>query len=110
MWRHSELRSGKHRGARVTDGGIGTAEPEGFERRSIWLRGLWMLILAVLVRIASVVLAVAALLQFGWMLFAGERNGHIAAFGERFARWMAIATRYLTGQSERLPFPWEPWD
>lgn len=94
----------------MTESGSGPGEPGEFERRSIWLRGLWMLILVVLVRIASIVLAVAALLQFGWMLFAGTRNGHIAAFGERFAHWMATATRYLTGQSERMPFPWEPWE
>lgn len=86
-------------------------EPPGeFERRSIWLRGLWMLVLVILVRIASIVLTAAALLQFGWMLFARRRNDHIAAFGERLARWMATATRYLTARDERLPFPWEPWE
>ena len=94
----------------MSESGTDPEAPDEFERRSIWLRGLWMLILAVLVRIAATVLAVAALLQFGWMLFTHRHNEHIAAFGDRFARWMATATRYLTGQSERLPFPWEPWE
>jgi len=94
----------------MTQNDPGPGEPGEFERRSVWLRGLWMLILVVLVRIASIVLAVAAVLQFGWMLFTGARNAHIAAFGESFAQWMATTTRYLTGQSERLPFPWEPWE
>lgn len=94
----------------MTDSEPEAGEPGEFERRSIWLRGLWMLVLAVLVRLASTVLALAALLQFGWMLFAGTRNGHIAAFGEGLARWLAIAARFQTGASERLPFPWQRWE
>ena len=78
-------------------------------RKAPWIRGLHMFILAVLFGVAEVVLWVATILQFGWILIAGERNGRIAAFGEDLADWLARCARFQTGATEEKPFPWANW-
>ena len=91
-------------------------EPEGTEAeaswkdRSVWVRGLQMLIFAVLFGVAETVLLVLALLQFLWLLFAGERNRFIADFGEPLANWLAAVARFQTGRSDDKPFPWAKWN
>jgi uncharacterized protein DUF4389 len=85
-------------------------DPEIFEPGDgVWLRGLWMLVLALLLSVARFVTLVAALIQFGWMLFAGEKNDNISAFGISLARWMARTVLFLTGASDDKPYPWRKW-
>lgn len=79
------------------------------EMRDIWLRGLWMLLFALFFRLAEVILAVATVLQFLWLLFGKAKNAPIAAFGEDLADWMARTTRFQTGVSDERPFPFAKW-
>ena len=79
------------------------------QNQAIWLRGLAMLIFAVLLYIAIWVLMAATLLQFLWMLFAGERNRPIADFGDSLSKWLAATARFQSGASEDKPFPWSAW-
>jgi hypothetical protein len=77
---------------------------------NLWLHGLVMLILLLLVNLAQTVLGVCAILQFGWMLFARERNRGIARFGQGIARWLAVTARFLSGDSDERPYPWTGWN
>lgn len=79
------------------------------DRRGVWMRGLWMLVLAVLFELGKVVLFVAALVQFLWLLVNRERNEPIADFGAELATWQGQVTRYLTGATEARPFPFARW-
>ena len=80
-------------------------------RKPIWLRGLWMLVMAVLAGFALTVLHVVTLLQFILMLTdGGKPNPQIAAFGGSLAGWLAKAARFQTGSSEDKPWPWSPLD
>lgn len=74
---------------------------------SPWLRGLHMLIVAVVFGVAQWLLGLAAVVQFLWLLFAKERNPQIAAFGAGLSRWMAEAAAFLTAASEEKPFPFK---
>lgn len=76
---------------------------------SVWMRGLWMLVFVILMWPARGILIVAGLIQFLWLLFAGERNDHIAEFGEDLGDWMARATIYVSGATEDRPFPFDRW-
>jgi len=78
-------------------------------RPNIWLRGLFMLVFAVLFRLAEIVLFVIALVQFFWMVFAKERNTALAEFGESLGRWLARVAAFQSGASEDKPFPWRKW-
>lgn len=76
---------------------------------SPWLRGLWMLILAVLFELGRAILWITGVLQFLWLVFAKEKNAHIAAFGKDLADWLARITLYVTGSTEERPFPFAKW-
>lgn len=80
------------------------------DRKAIWLRGLWMLVLVILFGVAETVLLLAALLQFAWMLIARERNEFLVEFGGSLGKWLNKTARFQTGASEDKPFPWTKWE
>lgn len=77
---------------------------------SIWMRGLFMLIFAAFFALAETVLAVMAVVQFFWMLFAKEKNRALADFGAALGRWLGRVAEYQTGATENKPFPWGRWE
>jgi len=81
----------------------------GGEAEMPWLRGLQMLLFVILVYLAQWVLLIAAVVQFFWLLFAREKNGHIASFGNAFGKWLNDVARFQTAVSEDKPFPFRPW-
>ncbi|MFA5901672.1 MAG: DUF4389 domain-containing protein [Hyphomicrobium sp.] len=80
-----------------------------FGDTAVWLRGLYMLLLVFAFGIAQTLLCVTAIVQFLWLLFAGEANGQLAKFGGSLSRWFSDASRFLTSASDVKPFPWSPW-
>jgi len=80
-----------------------------FGDSAVWMRGLYMLLLALAFGVAQTLLCVTAIAQFLWLLFAGEGNGQLTRFGVSLARWLSEAARFLTLASEAKPFPWAPW-
>ncbi len=99
----AESKSGKKARAEATDWEIDD-EPE-----NPWMRGLWMVILAVLFGVGQSILLLAAVLQFLWLLFGKEKNEHIAAFGTDLADWLARVALFQTGTTEEKPFPFARW-
>jgi len=86
---------------------IESQEPS--QKKATWMRGLHMLVVLILLKIAGTVLAVVTIIQFFWMLFNAEKNGDIARFGNGLGRWFTQATAFLTGGSEEKPFPYQSW-
>lgn len=84
-------------------------EDDEDEIENIWLRGVWMVLFVMLFWVARGLLMIAGLIQFFWMLFAGEKNKHIAGFGEDLGDWMARATLFVAGSTEDRPFPFDRW-
>ncbi|MDX1781469.1 MAG: DUF4389 domain-containing protein [Thalassovita sp.] len=85
--------------------GGGPAAGDDGKKGAVWLRLLFMIIFAVLFGIAETILAVGAVLQFGFLLFTGKRNEAIADFGDKLADWMRGVARFLTAVTEDKPFP-----
>ena len=78
---------------------------------SLWLRLLWMILIAMLLGLVQTVLQVAALLQFILMITRnGRPNVEIAWFGKRLGDWSAKAIRYQTAADDEKPWPWTPLD
>ena len=92
------------------DGGTDSAEATGTDDINIWMRGLWMLILALLFGLAEAVLVAFAFLQFLWMLFTKEKNGFLADAGETIGKWLHAVARFQAGTTEEKPFPWRRLD
>lgn len=81
-------------------------EPGATPRGSIWMRGLMMLIVAILIGFAQTVLHLLTVLQFVLMLIEkGKPNAQIASFGKTMGAWLAKAAAFQTAQSEEKPWP-----
>ncbi|MBL3595179.1 DUF4389 domain-containing protein [Rhodovulum sulfidophilum] len=98
----TDTNSTLNEGAQASD-----AQDRGY--RPALIRGAWMLLMLALFYAAQMIMIIAAILQFGWLLFAKEENERIAEFGDKLANWMAIAARYLTVAGDAKPFPWTDW-
>ncbi|MES2334133.1 MAG: DUF4389 domain-containing protein [Pseudomonadota bacterium] len=80
------------------------ATPKG----SIWMRGLMMLIFAILIGLAQTVLGALTIVQFVLMVFDnGKPNAQIASFGKTLGGWLAKAAAFQTAQTEAKPWPFE---
>ena len=82
--------------------------PEDSDKQ-IWIRGLWMLLLAMLFSLAGTILGVTAVIQFLWMLFAKEKNPLLTEFGDDLGKWLHDVVLFQSGASEQKPFPWKKW-
>lgn len=93
---------------------IELTEPEAEQEESrfskdIWMRGLWMIVLALLFALAETVLSVVAVIQFLWMLFTKEKNELLSEFGKDLGLWLSDVARFQSGATEEKPFPWKSW-
>ena len=80
-----------------------------WKTRDIWLRGLFMLLFMVAFGVAQVLLNTLAVVQFLWMLFAGERNQMLTRFGNSLSKWFSETVQFLSCASDDKPFPWKDW-
>lgn len=79
------------------------------EQDSIWMRGLWMLVLALLFALAETILAVVAVVQFLWMMFTKEKNELLMEFGNDLGKWLRDVARFQSAVTDEKPFPWNKW-
>jgi succinate-acetate transporter protein len=78
---------------------------------SLWMRLVWMILIAVMLSMSHTVLGVITVLQFIIMAFnKREPNETLAEFGTTLGVWMAKAVRYQTAASEVKPWPWTELD
>jgi hypothetical protein len=78
-------------------------------RGNVWLRGLIMLIFAVLLNVGQWLMNLLALVQFCWLLFTGAPNPQLVRIGRSLARWLEQIGRFLSCDTEDRPFPWAAW-
>jgi len=76
---------------------------------NIWMRGLIMIVMAILFGIAETVLFIMAVIQFFWVVFTGEKNAKLSHFGAALGRWVKQVVEYQTMETDERPFPWAPW-
>ena len=84
-------------------------DPE--EKDSLWMRLVFMILIAIMISIAQTVLGVTTVIQFIIMVLSkGEPNERLADFGTSLGIWIAKAARYQTAASEVKPWPWTDLD
>ena len=74
-----------------------------------WLRFAFMVLFAIILGVASYVMAVLVILQFFWALIAGEGNDKLREFGSSLSQFIYQALRFLTYNSNDKPFPFSDW-
>lgn len=87
-------------------------EPELKERlkaKAVWMRGLYIILFAVILGVTKVVLWAVVVLQFLLTLLTGESNTQLRTFGMSLAAYIYQIVVYITLNSEERPFPFGPW-
>lgn len=73
------------------------------------MRGLYILLFAVIYSLAELVLVAIVVFQFVSRLFTGGVNARLLEFGQQLSRYLYDLLRFFTFNSETRPFPFSPW-
>ena len=76
---------------------------------SVWKRGVFMLLCVILYGVAEIILAVVAVFQFGSALIIGRPNDNLTRFGSSLGRYIFQIAQFVTFNTEKRPFPFNPW-
>ncbi len=77
--------------------------------RTIWKRGFYMLLFALIQGVAKFVTFVVAVLQFLTVLMTGSTNGKLLQFGRGLSCYSYQIYLFLTFNSDDLPYPIGDW-
>lgn len=83
---------------------------EHLSSRDTWMRGLYMLLFAVIYSIAELVLVAVVVFQFLARLITGDVNRRLLDFGQQLSRYLYDMLRFFTFNSEEKPYPFAPWN
>ena len=84
-------------------------EVKSYKNKSVWLRGLYMLIFLFFLGVAKFVAFVVIVFQFLNVLFTTEMNQQLLKFGESLSVYHYQVMMFLTYNSEEKPFPMGDW-
>lgn len=80
-----------------------------YQDRSVWMRGLYMLIFMFFLGVVKFVALVVILFQFLTVLFTTETNKRLVSFGQSLSTYQYQIMMFLTYNSEEHPFPMGEW-
>ncbi len=78
-------------------------------KRSIWIRGLFMVLMAFIFQLSGTLLFIVAILQFVFGAMNKAPNVRLLEFGRSLGRYFQQITNFLTFVSEDMPFPFNDW-
>jgi len=84
-----------------------TVSPEN--KRNIWIRGLFMLLMFLAFHVTATVLCIVAFIQFLLMLLSDNPNERLVIFGRSLGRYLQQITNFQTFATEEMPFPFSDW-
>lgn len=79
------------------------------DKHNIWIRGLFMLLMMLILHVAGTVLFIMALIQFVIVLASDTPNARLVAFGRSLARYFRQIVCFMTFATEEVPFPFNDW-
>ena len=82
---------------------------DNLQKQSIWLRGLYMLILAFCYSVAEIVLFAIVIFQFLFSLFKGELNPRLQKLGQQIATYIYQIIQFLSFNSDYKSYPFGAW-
>lgn len=77
--------------------------------RNIWMRGLFMLLMAFAFHVSGTVMLIVAVIQSVMLLLNGTPNQRLVSFGRSMGRYLQKIVNFLSFASEELPFPFSDW-
>ncbi len=79
------------------------------DKRNIWLRGLFMLLMLLVLHVCGTVLLIVTVIQFVIVLLNGAPNERLVVFGRNLASYFRQIVLFLTFATEEVPFPFSEW-
>ncbi len=74
-----------------------------------WIRGVFMLLLAIVASVASYVVGVVVIVQFLFALITGKPEERLVLLGSSLTQYIRQILAFLTFNSEQKPFPFADW-
>ncbi len=78
-------------------------------KRNIWIRGLFMLLMAIAFHVCTTVLGIVTLIQFVMTLLNDTPNIRLVSFGRSMGSYLRQIVNFLTFVTEEMPFPFSEW-
>jgi len=78
-------------------------------KRNIWMRGLFMLLMALAFHVCLTVLGIVVLIQFLITLLNDTPNVRLVSFGRSLGNYLRQIVNFLTFATEEVPFPFSEW-
>jgi hypothetical protein len=78
-------------------------------KRSIWLRGVLMILVAIAFHISASLLALAAIIQFVLAVFVQTPNARLIAFSQSLGLYLSQIADFVSFGTEEVPFPFNAW-
>lgn len=78
-------------------------------KRNIWMRGLFMLLMALAFHVCITVLGIVALIQFLITLLNDTPNVRLVSFGRSMGNYLRQTVDFFTFATEEIPFPFSEW-
>lgn len=75
------------------------------ERKEAWMRILVAIVSGIILHFWGIVVGIVAIINWLIQIFSGKRNKSLAEFCEPWNTEMYKYIRYLTGVSNKRPFP-----
>lgn len=79
------------------------------KQRSVWMRGVYMLLLAIFYSLAEILLFAIVIFQFLLKLFTSETNERLRTLGQSVATYIYQVIQFLNFNSEHKPYPFSGW-
>lgn len=84
-------------------------ESTSTDKRSIWIRGLFMVLMALVYQLCGTLLFIVAVIQFLLALLSDGPNTRLLSFGRNLGSYLGQLARFLSFASEDIPFPFSDW-
>jgi len=78
-------------------------------KRNIWLRGLFMLLMAFAFNVCGTVMLIVSVIQFVLKLLTDTPNARLVLFGHSLGRYLQQIVYFLIFATEEMPFPFKDW-
>jgi hypothetical protein len=77
--------------------------------RSIWMRGLLMILMALTYQLVSTLLFFVALIQFVLTVVSDSPNARLMALGRSLGRYQRQVADFVSFATDEPPFPFADW-
>jgi hypothetical protein len=82
---------------------------ENVTMQTTWIRGLYILLFAIIYSIAEIVVVAVVVFQFLSTLFMGQNNQQLLRLGRSLSDFIRQVLLFVTYNSDEKPFPFGPW-